>query len=133
MDQQQIFRNEKEKSGKSYNIIVDDPINGIPSQPEIQKKLKELEEFIGETRMAAIRGSRKIVVESRISRRDQIIAPYLGQVLDQVLGSRFKYDGELKAPYHCCDLPRTHKVKNEQRTKPSPGKSLGKKKWWEHK
>ena len=72
MDQQKIFNNGNEKSGKSHIIIVDDPINGILSQPEIQKKLKEFEELISKTRMTAIRDSRPIVVESRISRRDQI-------------------------------------------------------------
>lgn len=144
MDRQELFDHKNGSNGKSFCIVVDDPICGILSRPEIQKKLKELEDLIGAARMTAIRDSDSVIIRSRISQLDELMAPHLGRRIDHIDFTERLLDmrdwskvvmmADIPESVHrlSYDLPRTHPVSDQHRTKPSPGKSLGKKKWWEH-
>lgn len=144
MDRQELFDHKNGSNGKSFCIVVDDPIHGILSRPEIREKLKELEDLIGAARMTAIRDSHPIIIESRISRHDAQRIVHHGRTVDHIDfterlfsmqdWSKVVMMADIPEPVHrlSYDVGRTHPVSDQHRTKPSPGKSLGKKKWWEH-
>lgn len=106
-----LFDHKHDQSKKSHVVIIDDPIHGILSRSEVLQTIARFDALVGEI------GRQTFLPIKESSFLDQFMVPHIPEMIERD---------------HFYDPPRTHPVSDQHRTKPSPGKSLGKKKWWEH-